>query len=147
MEYYSRNKDRKRRFQPRNNRERGTNINVNRFIAKAVESEMPNIYVDGHNFSEFDVVGPLRKNIRYKKYDIPTKIQHEAIPLILQGRDILGIASTGSGKTAAFLIPLINKMIKILTKDAWLSNQQENWQCKYRMSLCLLQEIRELDLH
>jgi len=112
MEYYSRNKDRKRRFQPRNNRERGTNINVNRFIAKAVESEMPNIYVDGHNFSEFDVVGPLRKNIQYKKYDVPTKIQHEAIPLILQGRDILGIASTGSGKTAAFLIPLINKMIK-----------------------------------
>lgn len=58
---------------------------------------------------EFDLIKELKKNITYKKYTSPTKIQYEAIPKILQGRDILGLASTGSGKTAAFLIPMINK--------------------------------------
>lgn len=88
---------------------RGAKISVNQLIAKAVYEDLPSIYVLDHNLLEFDLIKELKKNITYKKYTSPTKIQYEAIPKILQGRDILGLASTGSGKTAAFLIPMINK--------------------------------------
>ena len=42
----------------------------------------------------------------------PTPIQRESIPHILQGKDVLGIAQTGTGKTAAFLLPVIHKIIQ-----------------------------------
>ena len=88
---------------------KGSSISVNQLIAKAVYEDLPSIYVLDHSLLEFDLVKELKRNITYKKYTSPTKIQYEAIPHILQGRDILGMASTGSGKTAAFLIPMINK--------------------------------------
>ena len=53
----------------------------------------------------------LKQAIIAKGYNIPTPIQDRAIPHILQGADLFGIANTGTGKTAAFLIPLINKII------------------------------------
>jgi superfamily II DNA/RNA helicase len=81
-------------------------------IAKAVYEDLPSIYVLDHNLLEFNLTKELKKNITYKKYTSPTKIQYEAIPKILEGRDILGMASTGSGKTAAFLIPMINKGVQ-----------------------------------
>ncbi len=88
---------------------RGSKINVNQLIAKAVYEDLPSIYVLDHNLLEFNLTKELKRNITYKKYTSPTKIQYEAIPHILNGRDILGMASTGSGKTAAFLIPMIDK--------------------------------------
>src|SRR3989344_3612297 len=51
-------------------------------------------------------------NIANKNYVCPTPIQDQAIPAILAGEDIIGMANTGTGKTAAFLIPLINKVSK-----------------------------------
>ncbi len=53
----------------------------------------------------------LKKNILAKGYENPTPIQDRAIPHILRGEDVVGIANTGTGKTAAFLIPLINKVL------------------------------------
>ncbi len=47
--------------------------------------------------------------IKRKGYRLPTPIQRKAMPLILQGLDVCGMARTGSGKTAAFVIPLIEK--------------------------------------
>ncbi len=90
---------------------KGSSINVSQLIAKAVYEDLPSIYVLDHNLLEFDLVRELKTNIAYKKYTSPTKIQYEAIPQILKGRDVLGLASTGSGKTAAFLIPMINKAL------------------------------------
>ena len=46
-------------------------------------------------------------------YDRPTPIQAEAIPLLLDGRDIIGCAQTGTGKTAAFMLPILNRLIKV----------------------------------
>ena len=88
---------------------KGSSISINQLVAKAVYEDLPSIYVLDHSLLEYDLVRELKNNITYKKYTSPTKIQYEAIPQILQGRDILGLASTGSGKTAAFLIPMINK--------------------------------------
>ena len=64
-----------------------------------------------HTFDDFNVEQTLKNNIAAKGYKIPTPIQDQAIPFILMGRDLIGIANTGTGKTAAFLIPLINKVL------------------------------------
>ncbi len=87
-------------------------ISIDKLIAKTIDSEPVNMFVDDYNYSQFDITQNLKKNIYDKGYSNPTKIQYDAIPLIIEGRDILGLASTGSGKTAAFLIPLINKISK-----------------------------------
>lgn len=65
-----------------------------------------------HQFSDFQISEVLKSNIASKGYSVPTPIQDQAISPILAGRDIIGIACTGTGKTAAFLIPLIEKVQK-----------------------------------
>ena len=64
-----------------------------------------------NKFSDFPIDSRLAQNIINHKYETPTPIQDRAIPHILSGRDVVGIANTGTGKTAAFLIPLINKVV------------------------------------
>ncbi len=63
-------------------------------------------------FETFAISPLLLQNIRTKGYTQPTPIQAQAIPHILAGKDVIGIANTGTGKTAAFLIPLIHKVLK-----------------------------------
>ena len=75
---------------------------VNPVIAPAYQTQ--------HSFADFEVCEPLKQNIIKRGYITPTPIQDQAIPHLLQGRDIIGLANTGTGKTAAFLIPLINKI-------------------------------------
>ena len=60
------------------------------------------------SFNEFSLDSHLETNIAFKGYQQPTPIQDKAIPAILAGKDVIGIANTGTGKTAAFLIPLIH---------------------------------------
>ena len=49
--------------------------------------------------------------VRRAGYEHPTPIQAEAIPLVLKGRDLMGLAQTGTGKTAAFTLPIVNRLI------------------------------------
>ncbi len=72
--------------------------------------EAPRIEIR-HNFSDFLIADQIKTNILNKGYEKPTPIQDQVIPLVLEGRDIIGIANTGTGKTGAFLIPLINKVL------------------------------------
>lgn len=65
-----------------------------------------------HTFADFNLVPELTATIQAKGFTTPTPIQDQAIPAILSGRDIIGTANTGTGKTAAFLIPLIQKVTK-----------------------------------
>ncbi len=95
------------------NRFTSKRIDVSRYISKPVEGpiiEAP-AYVHTNTFEDFKVLPGLKKNIIAKGYLFPTPIQDESIPHILEGKDIVGIANTGTGKTAAFLIPLINKVL------------------------------------
>lgn len=69
------------------------------------------IYTPKHTFWDLPIADKLKKNIQYKKYLSLTPIQDAAIPSIIEGSDVIGIANTGTGKTAAFLIPLINKVM------------------------------------
>ncbi len=64
------------------------------------------------NFEGFGLNPALAESLVRMKYTVPTPIQAQAIPLALQGRDIMGSAQTGTGKTAAFAIPLIESLLK-----------------------------------
>ncbi len=64
-----------------------------------------------HAFADFDLSDKVQKNIAKKGYVNPTPIQDHAIPHVVKGVDVVGIADTGSGKTAAFLLPLITKVL------------------------------------
>jgi ATP-dependent RNA helicase RhlE len=85
---------------------------VSRFINKAVITEQVEHFVPEHQFIDFAIEDALKKNIVAKGYVTPTPIQDRSIPHVLRGADVVGIANTGTGKTAAFLIPLINKVLK-----------------------------------
>ena len=61
-------------------------------------------------FKELNISEPILKALTNKEYDTPTPIQEQAIPVAFSGRDLLGIAQTGTGKTAAFAIPVIQKL-------------------------------------
>jgi superfamily II DNA/RNA helicase len=77
-----------------------------------VRAESSDVFVPTHSFADFAISEELKKNIAYKGYTEPTPIQDQVIIPIIEGRDIIGIANTGTGKTAGFLIPLINKVLK-----------------------------------
>ncbi len=87
-------------------------IDVSKFINKAVISEKTAHYVPTHAFTDFLIDPKIKTTIAVKGYFVPTPIQDQAIPHILLGKDVVGIANTGTGKTAAFLIPLINKVLQ-----------------------------------
>lgn len=64
------------------------------------------------NFKELNLSPQLLKSLEEKGYEIPSPIQEEAIPYALAGRDVLGCAQTGTGKTAAFALPIIQNLMK-----------------------------------
>lgn len=100
------------RFQGRRNYVNpGLRIDVNRFINRAQSVVSDDSYSPVHQFSDFALDPIIKRNIEYKKYISPTPIQDEVIPHILDKKDVIGIANTGTGKTAAFLIPLMNTLI------------------------------------
>jgi ATP-dependent RNA helicase RhlE len=67
---------------------------------------------DKMSFKQFDFDPKIDAGIRACNYETPTPIQEKAIPAILEGRDILGLAQTGTGKTAAFVLPILQRMLK-----------------------------------
>ena len=63
-------------------------------------------------FSELSLAEPLARAIAEMGFSAMTPIQAQAIPVVLQGRDVMGAAQTGTGKTAAFSLPLLQRMLK-----------------------------------
>jgi ATP-dependent RNA helicase RhlE len=61
-------------------------------------------------FSDLGLSAPILRALQSEGYDTPTAIQARAIPMVLAGRDVLGIAQTGTGKTAAFALPIIHRL-------------------------------------
>jgi ATP-dependent RNA helicase RhlE len=69
-------------------------------------------------FKELDIIEPILKAIDEKGYEIPTPIQLQASPPVMKNQDILGLAQTGTGKTAAFAIPLIQQLYQNKNKNS-----------------------------
>ncbi len=91
-------------------RDQGAYINPERFVNKAVVQADQADFVPQHQFKDFPLEERLQLNIKARGYTTPTPIQDAAIQLILEGKDLVGLADTGSGKTAAFLLPILHHL-------------------------------------
>lgn len=101
----------RQRFVKTNHRRGQSTVNPALFVnnsTQVAQIEKPTIK---HQFSDFLINEKIKINISNKGYDVPTPIQDQVIPVVLEGRDVIGIANTGTGKTGAFLIPLVNKVL------------------------------------
>jgi ATP-dependent RNA helicase RhlE len=85
-------------------------IHPSKFIQSA-KPQTEEDYVPLHMFSDFKLYPQMQTNLRAMGFAIPSPIQDQTIPAGLLGRNVVGIANTGTGKTAAFAIPVLNRLI------------------------------------
>jgi ATP-dependent RNA helicase RhlE len=81
------------------------------FVRKAIPAE-GTVYTDGRLIRDLPVDGTIIRNLIGKGYELSTEIQDKTLDAILEGRDLIGLAQTGTGKTGAFLIPLIHNLLR-----------------------------------
>src|SRR3990167_6115046 len=110
-------------------------INPDRFV-KVADPAAVHSYSAQHSFADFAIHPLLKSNVAIKGYQTPSEIQDKTIPLGPAGRDVVGVANTGTGKTAAFAPPILNKLLHepgamalIMTPTRELAIQIEG-QCK-----------------
>ncbi len=104
--------------------------------------ETHELEIIGPSFEDFGLKHEIMQSIRYSGFRQPSPIQQMAIPLILEGRDVVGQAHTGTGKTAAFGLPVLNNMhlhggveVLIITPTRELANQVSDELYKYGKKL------------
>jgi len=95
-------------------------IHPSKFINKAIAKADEVVYEAKHKFADFPFGAQLHHNIEVKGYETPSAIQDQAIPPIIEGRDVIGLANTGTGKTAAFLLPIIERQSGITLRPSVL---------------------------
>lgn len=95
-------------------------LDPQRLIKKAVikNTSVEETKATSFNFNELEINPNLKNNVLEKGFINPTPIQEQAIPIIMEGKDLVGIANTGTGKTGAFLIPIIEQISKNRAKKA-----------------------------
>lgn len=89
---------------------RGAYIHPSKFVSRATVTGEESPYVSTNKFSDFAFHERVHSNVEHKGYTTPSAIQDQAIPHVLERKDVIGLANTGTGKTAAFLLPIINKL-------------------------------------
>lgn len=85
---------------------------IEHFIRQASNAPKPKTYTIQHAFADFGFSEQIASNLAQLGYVTPTPIQDQSIPAALSGRDIVGMANTGTGKTGAFLLPLIERLVR-----------------------------------
>jgi superfamily II DNA/RNA helicase len=93
------------------NRRQGQYIDPARFVRAAKPVVAAEYTPRNASFNDFAVDDLLLRNIAVKGYTVPSPIQDETIPLGLAGKDVIGIAGTGTGKTAAFALPVLHQLL------------------------------------
>ncbi len=69
------------------------------------------------HFESLNIIEPILRSLKEEGYTVPTPIQEKAIPIILNGTDLIGCAQTGTGKTAAFAVPILQLLGRNKTFD------------------------------
>lgn len=117
-----------------NRRGKSTNINPGRYINRAILKQDDIPYAPTNSFSDFALNQRTKATLEYHGFTTPTPIQDQTIGEILNGKDIIGLANTGTGKTAAFLLPAIESLyqtprpvsVLVLTPTRELAQQIDN---------------------
>lgn len=103
---------RNRSSSPRGSRTKnGQYIDPAKFVKQAQPATTVT-YQSNNQFSDFNVSQVIKDNLSTNGYVTPSPIQDQTIPIALEGKDVIGIANTGTGKTAAFAIPVLNDLMK-----------------------------------
>src|SRR5580698_9061582 len=89
-------------------------------------------------FNELGLSEKVLKAVEASGYDTPTPIQEQAIPHALQGRDVLGIAQTGTGKTAAFTLPMLSMLERGRARAAQVEEAFAKYGINHKLNLALL---------
>lgn len=95
-------------------------INPTKFVNKNISEKVTAAYEPQHMFSDFALNDILQNNLANAGFKAPSAIQDQTIPLALEGNDVIGLANTGTGKTAAFLLPILQKLYKTRTPQSVL---------------------------
>jgi superfamily II DNA/RNA helicase len=116
-----------------------TTFDVSHFINRnPVSDVVEELYMPKHRFQDFNLEKLLLGAIINAKLQTPTPIQDQIIPHILEGKDVVGLANTGTGKTAAFLIPLINLTLKEYSRQTLILTPTRE------LAIQIEQELRKL---
>ncbi len=99
----------RKKFGGRGNKE---NIDVSKFVCRAKPNQPVQVAKIINSFADFGFCPEINKNLSKIGYTSPTPIQDQSIKPIMEGKDLTGLANTGTGKTAAFLLPMIHKCFK-----------------------------------
>src|SRR5689334_24235275 len=78
------------------------------------------------SFQDFGLADPIKRALLEENYHTPTPIQAQTIPLALSGRDVVGIAQTGTGKTAAFALPILHRLLENRIRPQPKSRSEEH---------------------
>ena len=103
---------RRRRSRGRRSPRKMPTFDPSQFINKNPVEMKQEVYQPKHTFGDFGIDERIVKIVHDAKITIPSPIQDQAIPEVMKGHDVVGLAETGTGKTAAFLLPIIHKTIK-----------------------------------
>lgn len=120
-----------------------TGINFNKYEDIPVEATGNQVPTHIASFEDVKLTPIIRSNISLARYDKPTPVQKYAIPIIITGRDLMACAQTGSGKTAAFLVPILNQMYERGASQPPYSNRSGTRRKQYPLGL-VLAPTREL---
>lgn len=93
-------------------KKRGETISIDKYINTKIVENQQSEYKSERQFADFGLNPVIVENLKSKGYETPTAIQDQTIPYILEGRDIVGLANTGTGKTGAFVLPIIHKAVE-----------------------------------
>lgn len=96
----------------RNSSRKLPTFDPSQFINRNPVEVTEEVYVPKHSFKDFSLHQDIVKLIAKQGIEAPSPIQDQAIPLAMSGKDVIGLAETGTGKTMAFLLPLIQKTIE-----------------------------------
>lgn len=126
----------------------GQYIHPSKFINKAVVETQEEIFVPKHVFSDFEFMPRIIENLTKRGYEKPTPIQDGSIPAILEGKDLIGLANTGTGKTAAFMLPILHRIatglayqVLVMAPTRELAQQIEEETKKFSAGIPLLTAI------
>lgn len=104
----------------RSHKPKSTAIHASRFVNKAITIEVGDKYEPVHSFSDFGLNQQTNATLRQLGFTAPSAIQDQCILPALGGKDIIGLANTGTGKTAAFLLPIIEKLSVVRNPESVL---------------------------
>jgi ATP-dependent RNA helicase DDX3X len=123
-----------------------TGLNFEKYKDITVESQGDSVPIPISSFDEIDLGAVLRNSIRLSNYTTPTPVQKHGIPIIMAGRDLMACAQTGSGKTNAFLFPMISEMCRHMVSDSRQQVASSGYRNSYKVfpTALILAPTREL---